>query len=164
MAGSSELYCEVSCGEETDAIMNHKDTPQVHFFLVSPQGTLVWLPDSCKVWLQAKLLSSYTPSEDGSHLELELVGGERQSLHIATHTELPLLCNPDLLLGTSDLTTLSYLHEPAVLHNLHYRYTELQNMYTYCGEQGHWIKACVFVEIAVSVCVLGCCTLDDAFL
>ena len=27
---------------------------------VSPQVTRVWLPDHCKVWLQAELLTAYT--------------------------------------------------------------------------------------------------------
>ncbi|KFZ48198.1 Unconventional myosin-Vb, partial [Antrostomus carolinensis] len=31
--------------------------------------------------------------------------------------ELPFLRNPDILVGENDLTALSYLHEPAVLHN-----------------------------------------------
>ena len=29
--------------------------------------------------------------------------------------------NPDILIGENDLTSLSYLHEPAVLHNLEVR-------------------------------------------
>ena len=31
------------------------------------------------------------------------------------------LRNPDILIGENDLTSLSYLHEPAVLHNLEVR-------------------------------------------
>ena len=31
----------------------------------------------------------------------------------ATHHQLPPLRNPDILVGSDDLTTLSYLHEPA---------------------------------------------------
>ncbi|PIA13928.1 hypothetical protein COEREDRAFT_47921, partial [Coemansia reversa NRRL 1564] len=45
---------------------------------------------------------------------------------------LPLLCNPPILDCTPDLTTLSYLHEPAVLYNLRRRY-ERREIYTYSG-------------------------------
>ncbi|KAJ2077608.1 Myosin type-2 heavy chain 1 [Coemansia sp. RSA 988] len=45
---------------------------------------------------------------------------------------LPLLCNPPILDCTPDLTTLSYLHEPAVLYNLRRRY-ERRDIYTYSG-------------------------------
>uniref|UniRef100_A0A4W3GZB9 Unconventional myosin-Va-like n=1 Tax=Callorhinchus milii TaxID=7868 RepID=A0A4W3GZB9_CALMI len=36
-------------------------------------------------------------------------------------------------MGENDLTALSYLHEPAVLHNLKVRFLESNNIYTYCG-------------------------------
>ncbi|KAJ2852443.1 Myosin type-2 heavy chain 1 [Coemansia brasiliensis] len=45
---------------------------------------------------------------------------------------LPPLCNPQILDCTPDLTTLSYLHEPAVLYNLKRRY-ERHEIYTYSG-------------------------------
>ncbi|KAJ2898309.1 Myosin type-2 heavy chain 1, partial [Coemansia aciculifera] len=45
---------------------------------------------------------------------------------------LPPLCNPPILDCTPDLTTLSYLHEPAVLYNLKRRY-EQRMIYTYSG-------------------------------
>ncbi|KAL8204101.1 UNVERIFIED_CONTAM: Unconventional myosin-Vb [Gekko kuhli] len=47
--------------------------------------------------------------------------------------ELPFLRNPDILVGENDLTALSYLHEPAVLHNLKVRFLESNHIYTYCG-------------------------------
>uniref|UniRef100_A0A4W4E7A4 Myosin VB n=1 Tax=Electrophorus electricus TaxID=8005 RepID=A0A4W4E7A4_ELEEL len=46
---------------------------------------------------------------------------------------LPFLRNPDILVGENDLTALSYLHEPAVLHNLKVRFLESNHIYTYCG-------------------------------
>uniref|UniRef100_A0A4W3H244 Unconventional myosin-Va-like n=1 Tax=Callorhinchus milii TaxID=7868 RepID=A0A4W3H244_CALMI len=46
---------------------------------------------------------------------------------------LPYLRNPEILMGENDLTALSYLHEPAVLHNLKVRFLESNNIYTYCG-------------------------------
>ena len=47
--------------------------------------------------------------------------------------QLPPLRNPDILVGENDLTALSYLHEPAVLHNLKVRFMESRIIYTYCG-------------------------------
>lgn len=47
---------------------------------------------------------------------------------------LPYLRNPDILVGENDLTALSYLHEPAVLHNLKVRFVDSKLIYTYCGE------------------------------
>ena len=47
---------------------------------------------------------------------------------------LPFLRNPDILVGENDLTALSYLHEPAVLHNLRVRFLESNHIYTYCGQ------------------------------
>ncbi|KAK1891778.1 Unconventional myosin-Va [Dissostichus eleginoides] len=41
--------------------------------------------------------------------------------------------NPDILVGENDLTALSYLHEPAVLHNLKVRFIDSRLIYTYCG-------------------------------
>lgn len=48
--------------------------------------------------------------------------------------ELPFLRNPDILVGQNDLTALSYLHEPAILHNLKVRFLESNHIYTYCGK------------------------------
>lgn len=48
--------------------------------------------------------------------------------------ELPHLRNPDILVGENDLTALSYLHEPAVLHNLRVRFIDSKLIYTYCGK------------------------------
>lgn len=47
---------------------------------------------------------------------------------------LPPLRNPDILVGENDLTALSYLHEPAVLHNLRIRFAESKLIYTYSGK------------------------------
>lgn len=46
---------------------------------------------------------------------------------------LPPLRNPNTLVGLSDLAALSYLHEPALLHNLKVRFVDLRLIYTYCG-------------------------------
>ena len=41
-------------------------------------------------------------------------------------SDLPPLRNPDILIGENDLTSLSYLHEPAVLYNLAVRFMQYQ--------------------------------------
>ena len=55
-------------------------------------------------------------------------------LPAAAPSELPLLGNPAILEGANDLTALSFLHEPAVLHNLRVRFLDYSSIYTYCGE------------------------------
>ena len=47
--------------------------------------------------------------------------------------DLPPLRNPDILIGSNDLTCLSYLHEPSVLYNLRIRFLQYQQIYTWCG-------------------------------
>jgi len=49
-----------------------------------------------------------------------------------SNDKLPLLRNPPILEATEDLTSLSYLNEPAVLHAIKVRYSQL-NIYTYSG-------------------------------
>lgn len=46
---------------------------------------------------------------------------------------MPPLRNPDVLIGANDLTSLSYLHEPAVLYNLRVRFLDQRSIYTWCG-------------------------------
>ena len=53
---------------------------------------------------------------------------------VASPSDLPPLGNPDILEGENDLTALSFLHEPAVLHNLRVRFLDYSSIYTYCGE------------------------------
>lgn len=53
---------------------------------------------------------------------------------MASPSDLPPLGNPDILEGENDLTALSFLHEPAVLHNLRVRFLDYNSIYTYCGE------------------------------
>jgi myosin-5 len=61
----------------------------------------------------------------------DVVNIETDSLD-ENNTELPLLRNPPILEATEDLTSLSYLNEPAVLHAIKVRYSQL-NIYTYSG-------------------------------
>lgn len=63
-------------------------------------------------------------TDDGVVKDLPIVSPEK---------DLPHLRNPSILIGQNDLTALSYLHEPDVLHNLEVRFLGKQTIYTYCG-------------------------------
>ncbi|XP_031755052.1 unconventional myosin-Vc isoform X2 [Xenopus tropicalis] len=92
----------------------------------------VWIPDAEEVWRSAEITKDlkigdtvlHLCLEDGTHLKYP-VEPEKQVL--------PPLRNPDILVGENDLTALSYLHEPAVLHNLKVRFVESNVIYTYSG-------------------------------
>ena len=56
------------------------------------------------------------------------------TLPVKNKDALPPLRNPDILIGENDLTSLSYLHEPAVLFNLQERFIRSNAIYTYCGK------------------------------
>lgn len=92
----------------------------------------VWLPDAEEVWKSAELIKDYTPGD--LTLSLQLDDGTKVEHKIDPKTNgLPPLRNPNILVGENDLTALSYLHEPAVLHNLHVRFIDSKLIYTYCG-------------------------------
>ncbi|XP_061873873.1 unconventional myosin-Vb isoform X2 [Colius striatus] len=93
--------------------------------------TRVWIPDPGEVWRSAEIVKDYKEGDKSLHLKLE-----DETLYeypLGLQDELPLLRNPDILVGENDLTALSYLHEPAVLHNLKVRFLESNHIYTYCG-------------------------------
>uniref|UniRef100_A0AAR2IYN9 Myosin VC n=1 Tax=Pygocentrus nattereri TaxID=42514 RepID=A0AAR2IYN9_PYGNA len=79
------------------------------------------------------ILQDFTPGDRALHLQLE--DGTVTSIMLLQdpETHLPPLRNPDILVGENDLTALSYLHEPAVLHNLRVRFVDSRIIYTYCG-------------------------------
>ncbi|XP_060028315.1 unconventional myosin-Vb [Erinaceus europaeus] len=96
------------------------------------QDTRVWIPDPDEVWRSAELTKDY--KEGDKSLQLRLEDGTTRDYSIdAQSNQLPFLRNPDILVGENDLTALSYLHEPAVLHNLKVRFLESNHIYTYCG-------------------------------
>ncbi|KAM4677427.1 unconventional myosin-Va isoform 2-T2 [Discoglossus pictus] len=92
----------------------------------------VWIPDPEEVWKSAELLKDYKPGDTVLKLRLE-EGSDLEYRLDAKTKELPPLRNPDILVGENDLTALSYLHEPAVLHNLKVRFIDSKLIYTYCG-------------------------------
>ncbi|XP_070817988.1 unconventional myosin-Va [Chaetodon trifascialis] len=95
------------------------------------KGASVWIPDPDAVWVSALLLQDYSPGE--KHLQLQLCNGKEVRYPVVTPSDLPPLGNPDILEGENDLTALSFLHEPAVLHNLRVRFLDYSSIYTYCG-------------------------------
>lgn len=99
-------------------------------YLFLLKGSQVWVSHPTLVWEPAEILSDYSNSE----LTLGFGDGRRQTIKVESESGLPPLRNPEILIGENDLTALSYLHEPAVLHNLKYRFCTLCTIYTYCGE------------------------------
>uniref|UniRef100_A0A3B3C6G8 Unconventional myosin-Va n=1 Tax=Oryzias melastigma TaxID=30732 RepID=A0A3B3C6G8_ORYME len=92
----------------------------------------VWIPDAEEVWKSAELTKDYKNGE--ASLQLMLEDGKIIEHKLDPKTKnLPYLRNPDILVGENDLTALSYLHEPAVLHNLKVRFIDSKLIYTYCG-------------------------------
>uniref|UniRef100_A0A1A8EP02 Myosin VAa n=1 Tax=Nothobranchius korthausae TaxID=1143690 RepID=A0A1A8EP02_9TELE len=92
----------------------------------------VWIPDAEDVWKSAELIKDYKNGDASLQLVLEDGTNIEHKLDPKTNN-LPYLRNPDILVGENDLTALSYLHEPAVLHNLKVRFTDSKLIYTYCG-------------------------------
>ncbi|KAM7396859.1 hypothetical protein PAMP_019867 [Pampus punctatissimus] len=92
----------------------------------------VWLPDAAEVWKSAEVIKDYTPEDQKLFLQLE-DGTEVQYKIDPRTNNLPPLRNPNILVGENDLTALSYLHEPAVLHNIKVRFIDSKLIYTYCG-------------------------------
>nr|XP_015220858.1 PREDICTED: unconventional myosin-Vb-like isoform X1 [Lepisosteus oculatus] len=95
------------------------------------KGARVWVPDAETVWASAQLLQGYRPGE--SELFLQLSDGREVRYPVTGPGALPPLGNPEIQDGESDLTALSHLHEPAVLHNLRLRFLDYSCIYTYCG-------------------------------
>ncbi|XP_042074678.1 unconventional myosin-Va isoform X4 [Haplochromis burtoni] len=92
----------------------------------------VWIPDVEEVWKSAELTKDYKSGDVSLQLMLEDGKNIEHKLDPKTKN-LPYLRNPDILVGENDLTALSYLHEPAVLHNLKVRFIDSKLIYTYCG-------------------------------
>ncbi|KAK0409310.1 hypothetical protein QR680_004468 [Steinernema hermaphroditum] len=94
------------------------------------KGARVWIRDPDRVWISASILEDVTFTS--ALIQLEKEDGDIIELNV-TKDPFPFLRNPDILLGKDDLTSLSYLHEPAVLHNLRHRFEKREAIYTYCG-------------------------------
>ncbi|XP_021070062.1 unconventional myosin-Vb isoform X4 [Mus pahari] len=94
--------------------------------------TRVWIPDPDEVWRSAELTKDYKEGDKSLQLRLEDDTILEYPVDVQNN-QVPFLRNPDILVGENDLTALSHLHEPAVLHNLKVRFLESNHIYTYCG-------------------------------
>uniref|UniRef100_A0A914C028 Uncharacterized protein n=1 Tax=Acrobeloides nanus TaxID=290746 RepID=A0A914C028_9BILA len=96
------------------------------------KGTRVWIKHPEHVWISVELLENLSFASKLIKVRAEL-DDEILEHKIKSESDLPFLCNPDILIGKDDLTSLSYLHEPAVLFNLRHRFEKRNIIYTYCG-------------------------------
>ncbi|CAJ1461945.1 unnamed protein product [Effrenium voratum] len=92
-------------------------------------GTMVWVRDSVQVWTKAEVQAI-----DGSNVQVRTDDGDDITL---TSAEKIYRCNPETwktegLTGVHDLSKLTHLHEPEVLHALHLRF-DVDHIYTFCG-------------------------------
>ncbi|KAJ3288425.1 Myosin type-2 heavy chain 1 [Rhizoclosmatium sp. JEL0117] len=102
------------------------------------KGTKAWFADEQEGWVLGSMSSS-TITDKSAKLVFTLESGKEVTFEstmdklVATKfADLPPLMNPPMLEGIDDLSNLSYLHEPAVLHNVRLRYSQ-QQIYTYSG-------------------------------
>ncbi|XP_041862212.1 unconventional myosin-Vb [Melanotaenia boesemani] len=112
-------------------LKNNKTTLDLQKLPAKENGASVWVPDPDAVWVSAQLLQDYRPGD--KQLQLQLSNGNEVRYSVDSPSDLPPLGNPDILEGENDLTALSFLHEPAVLHNLRVRFLDYSCIYTYCG-------------------------------
>lgn len=77
------------------------------------------------------MTADYKP--DATQVTVITESGQCVTIAIKSESDLPPLRNPAILIGQNDLTALSYLHEPDVLHNLEVRFCQRKTVYTYCG-------------------------------
>ncbi|KAF5304800.1 hypothetical protein FQR65_LT07817 [Abscondita terminalis] len=96
------------------------------------KGTKIWIPHPLNVWEGGQLIEDYSPIRPTLQVETD-ENKEVKILKIKSEADLPHLRNPPILIGENDLTSLSYLHEPAVLYNLQVRFCQHKYIYTYCG-------------------------------
>lgn len=99
-----------------------------------PEGAAIWVKDTVgkHVWIKAKVLSG---SDAGvsvvtdSGVKLYLTGSELAAVEFRNVDEWN---DKDGLTAVGDLTSLTHLHEPAVLEALQIRF-DTEKIYTFCG-------------------------------
>jgi len=124
---------------------------KLRLFYSVGQYNRVWIPDTEEVWKSAEIAKDYRVGDKVLRLLLE--DGTELDYSIDPES-LPPLRNPDILVGENDLTALSYLHEPAVLHNLRVRFAESKLIYTYRGKESDSKRAGMTHKYCA--CCLGC--------
>ncbi|KAI7867641.1 P-loop containing nucleoside triphosphate hydrolase protein [Spinellus fusiger] len=104
------------------------------------KGTRAWFEDERNGWVSASMV---TKEVDATKVKITFESDtEEGKVHVfestlallskTNGTTLPPLRNPPKMENTDDLTNLSYLNEPSVLHTIHTRYSQ-RNIYTYSG-------------------------------
>ncbi|KAM9985090.1 hypothetical protein ACTFIY_009513 [Dictyostelium cf. discoideum] len=91
------------------------------------EGAGVWIPDQELGWIGADVIEHSEASADQVLVRTE------DDREVKVPLSKVFQKNPDILEGVDDLSFLSHLHEPAILHNLHHRYN-LNQIYTYIGK------------------------------
>ena len=82
---------------------------------------MAWLPLSCIVFIIVLLLiwfyccKLYEYEYEYIYESIVLLSWQEGILNVKSPNDLPHLRNPEILVGENDLTSLSYLHEPAGL-------------------------------------------------
>ena len=93
------------------------------------KGTLVWFRDATSVWKAGSVLES---SDKGYLIE----SSDGDTISVSSKEELPLRNTDEYtsegLVVLDDLTQLTHLHEPAVLHSLQIRF-DTDKIYTFTG-------------------------------
>lgn len=118
------------------------------------KGTRVWIKHPTDVWYCAEIKENFDKNSghlllipyygnDGGYgdnkIDADVDDKDDENFKEKTLIikdllkDLPPLRNPDILIGSNDLTCLSYLHEPSVLYNLRIRFLKHQQIYTWCG-------------------------------
>ncbi|CAL9733982.1 myosin-4 [Monosporozyma servazzii] len=99
-------------------------------------GTRCWFPSKEYGWVGAEIVKVDSATSEAT---LKLENGEEVAINLnkmreTTNDSIPGLAlrNPPILEATEDLTSLSYLNEPAVLHAIKERFAN-KNIYTYSG-------------------------------
>ncbi|ORX55940.1 myosin-2 [Piromyces finnis] len=115
---------------------NKNENDTLSFYTV---GTKAWFKDEEEGFVTGTLSNRLV---DDNNVELtfiienssetKVIKTTIKELEKTKYSVLPPLRNPPVLEGIDDLTLLSHLHEPAVLHNVKIRYNQ-QQIYTYSG-------------------------------
>ncbi|KRY13179.1 Unconventional myosin-Vb, partial [Trichinella patagoniensis] len=113
-------------------IKKQNDLDDNRFFQTNySKGTSVWIADDKEIWISGNIIENSTA--DGGHfLTLQLENDKKVKLKFSEKSELPLLRNPEFLMDSNDLTSLSYIQEPDILYALKNRF-ERECIYTYFG-------------------------------
>ncbi|KRX16530.1 Unconventional myosin-Va [Trichinella nelsoni] len=128
------MFVSLECEnvEEMTKIKKQNDFDDSRFFQTNySKGTSVWIADDKEIWISGNIIENST-ADDGHFLTLQLENDKKVKLRFSKKSELPLLRNPEFLMDSNDLTSLSYIQEPDILYALKNRF-ERECIYTYFG-------------------------------